>query len=58
MKEEKEEKTPKKPKVHKSLEGYDIRINEFGELISTVKTEELNDFLNDEVQDKKLKKKK
>ncbi len=57
MKEKKESKKTGKPKVHKSLEGYDVRINEFGEIISTIKTDEVNDFLNEELPDKKLKKK-
>ena len=57
MKEKKEDKKQVKPKVHQSLKGYDIFINEFGEIISTVKTEKLNEFLNLELEDKKLKKK-
>ncbi len=50
-------KKPKKgkPEVHEHLEGFDIKINEFGEIISTFKVDELNDFLNEKVDDKKLR---
>lgn len=53
-------KKPKKgkPEVHENLEGFDIKINEFGEIISTYKTEELNEFLNENVDDKKLREQK
>lgn len=45
----------KKPKTHEDLKGFDIRINEFGEIISTYSVEQLNEFLNDKVEDKKLR---
>ena len=44
-----------KPKVHKDLEGFNIEINEFGEIKSTMDADQLNAFLNKEVVDKKLK---
>ena len=37
------------------LKGFDIRINEFGEIISSLPVDQLNQFLNEEVEDKKLK---
>ncbi|WP_020527440.1 hypothetical protein [Flexithrix dorotheae] len=43
------------PKVHKDLKGFDIKINEFGEIKSTLPLEEINKFLNRKVVDKKLK---
>lgn len=49
------DKNNKKPKTHKDLKGFDIRINEFGEIISSYSVEQLNEFLNDKVEDKKLK---
>ena len=49
------DKNKKKPKTHKDLKGFDIRINEFGEIVSSYSVEELNEFLNDKVEDKKLK---
>lgn len=38
-----------------SLESFDIRVNEFGEIITNVGLESLNDFLNKNVEDKKFK---
>ncbi len=37
------------------LKGFDIKINEFGEIISSMPIERLNEFLNEETEDKKLK---
>lgn len=50
-------KKPKegKPEVHKSLEGFDIHINEFGEIVSNFEISRLNTFLNEKVDDKKLR---
>lgn len=44
-----------KPKVNKDLEGFEIHINEFGQIVSNMKPEELNKFLNKNVDDKKLR---
>ncbi|MFK7797353.1 MAG: hypothetical protein AB8E82_07860 [Aureispira sp.] len=49
------DKNKKKPKTHEDLKGFDIRINEFGEIVSSYSVEQLNEFLNDKVEDKKLK---
>ena len=38
-----------------SFESFDIRVNEFGEIITNVDLESLNDFLNKNVEDKKFK---
>ena len=43
------------PKVHSELKGFDIRVNEFGEIESTLPIEAINKFLNKKVVDKKLK---
>jgi len=43
-----------KPVVHEELEGFNIKINEFGEMETTVPVDKLNTFLNDKVEDKKL----
>ena len=50
-------KIPKKgiPEAHDELRGFDISINEFGQIVSTMPIDRLNSFLNDKVQDKKLK---
>jgi hypothetical protein len=50
-------KKPKqgKPEVHDDLKGFDIKINEFGEIVSNYDVEKLNEFLNENVDDKKLR---
>lgn len=50
-------KKPKKgkPEVHEELEGFEIKINEFGEIVSNLDVEKLNQFLNQNVDDKKLR---
>lgn len=42
------------PTVHEELSGYDIKINPFGELESNLNIDEINEFLNKKVEDKKL----
>jgi hypothetical protein len=49
----KEKKKPK-PKVHKELQGFDMAIDQFGEIKSNMNIEKINDFLNKNVEDKKL----
>lgn len=43
-----------KPVVHEDLDGFNIKINAFGEMETTVPIDKLNSFLNDKVEDKKL----
>lgn len=43
------------PDVHEDLEGFDIKINEFGEIISNYRVDKLNEFLNEKIADKKLR---
>lgn len=47
-----------KPEVHKDLDGLDIKVNQFGEIKSTLDLDKINRFLNDNVEDKKLIEKK
>lgn len=47
-------KKNKKAEIHEELKGFDIKINEFGEIKSTFSVEKLNEFLDDNVDDKKL----
>lgn len=54
MAKKKEEKI-KKPRVNKELEGFDIRINTFGEIVSDYDLDKINGFLDDNVDDKKLR---
>ncbi|WP_341226094.1 hypothetical protein [uncultured Arcticibacterium sp.] len=51
----KKELNDDKPKVHKDLDGFDIKINTFGEIQMSYDVEKINNFLNDNVDDKKLK---
>ena len=44
-----------KPDVHKDLDGLDIKINEFGEIITNYKIDKINEFLDENVDDKKLR---
>jgi len=51
----KKKKDPeKKARVHKELEGFEIKVNPLGEITSTYSIEEVNAFLNRHVRDKKL----
>ena len=50
------EKTDKESSdAKKDLENFDIKINEFGEISSTIDIDQLNTFLNENVEDKKFK---
>jgi len=52
----KSKKLPPKPKprVHKDLQGLDITIDQFGEIKANMNIEKLNEFLDKNVDDKKL----
>lgn len=43
-----------KPRVHQDLQGLDIVIDQFGEIKANMNIEKLNDFLDKNVDDKKL----
>jgi hypothetical protein len=45
-------------RVNPELKGLDIRVNEFGEIEANIAIEKLNDFLDQNVIDKKLEEKK
>ncbi|HLT75039.1 MAG TPA: hypothetical protein VKZ68_08125 [Ohtaekwangia sp.] len=53
-KKDKKNKPKPKPKVHKDLSGFDISIDQFGEIRSNMNIEKINEFLNENVDDKKL----
>jgi hypothetical protein len=44
-----------KPRVHKDLEGFNIEINSFGEIVTSFEIDKINQFLNRTVDDKKLR---
>ncbi|MDX1409763.1 MAG: hypothetical protein R3330_16555 [Saprospiraceae bacterium] len=50
------DKKPKRDRknFHEELEGFDIRVNAFGELESSFDIDKINAFLNEKVEDKKL----
>lgn len=43
-----------KPIVHDELDGFDIKVNEFGQIQGNFNIEDLNKFLDRNVEDKKL----
>jgi len=43
-----------KPRVHKDLSGFEVSIDQFGEIKSNMDIEKLNQFLDQNVEDKKL----
>ena len=51
----KKKKKDEDPKVHEELKGFKMEINSFGEISSSLPIEAINDFLNKNVEDKKLK---
>lgn len=53
-KEEKSSRKQGKPRVHKDLDGFEVSIGQFGELQSNMNIEKINEFLNKNVDDKKL----
>jgi hypothetical protein len=48
-------KKKEEPQLHKDLKGFSIDINEFGEIITTYDISKVNEFLNKNVDDKKLR---
>lgn len=47
-------KATPKPRVHSELKGFEVSIDQFGELKSNMNIEKINEFLNQNVDDKKL----
>jgi len=44
-----------KPQVNPELDGFDIHIDSFGEIKTNFKIDRINEFLNKNVDDKKLR---
>lgn len=53
-KEDKPSRKQGKPRVHKNLEGFEISVDQFGEIKSNLNIEAINSFLDQNVTDKKL----
>ncbi|GAB3228628.1 hypothetical protein J0A67_13975 [Algoriphagus aestuariicola] len=51
----KKKKKETDPKVHEELKGFKMEINSFGEISSSFSIDKINEFLNKNVEDKKLK---
>ncbi|MDN5212882.1 hypothetical protein QQ020_12525 [Fulvivirgaceae bacterium BMA12] len=55
MAKKKKKERRERPRVNPELEGFDIKIDSFGEIKSTFNIDKINDFLNRSVDDKKLR---
>jgi len=55
MAKKKTNKKNEKPKVNQELEGFDLKVDSFGEIQSSFSIDKINEFLNKNVEDKKLK---
>ncbi|GAA0880423.1 hypothetical protein GCM10009119_33930 [Algoriphagus jejuensis] len=51
----KKKKKESDPRVHDELKGFKMEINSFGEISSSFPIDKINEFLNKNVEDKKLK---
>ena len=51
----KKHKKEEEPRVHEELKGFKMEINSFGEISSSFSIDKINEFLNKNVEDKKLK---
>jgi hypothetical protein len=49
------DKSQKNGTFHEDLKGFDIKVNAFGEMESSFEIDRINEFLNEQVDDKKLK---
>ncbi len=54
----KKENTENKPKVHPELDGLELTVNTFGEITANYDIDKINEFLNQKVDDKKLRNRK
>ncbi len=52
----KNKQRPKKSKAHPDLGNFSIAVTEFGEIEGSVDIDKINNFLNNNVADKKLSK--
>ena len=47
-------KNAEKPKVHEELSGFEFKVNCFREVSATMTIDQINTFLNKNVDDKKI----
>ncbi len=49
------DKKEKSKTVHEDLDGFNVRINPFGQIESNFDIDKVNEFLNENTEDKKIK---
>ena len=54
MSKEQKPSKKRKPRVHSELDGFEVSVDQFGELQSNLPIEKINKFLDENVDDKKL----
>ena len=54
-KQKKKDAKQQKPKVAKELDGLELNVDSFGEIQNSLSIDKMNDFLNKNVDDKKLR---
>ena len=54
MKKRRKLKEQQQPQVNEKLKGFELKIDKFGEIKSNINIDEINQFLNKNVKDKKL----
>lgn len=54
MKKKRKPKEHEQPQVHEKLKGLELKIDKFGEIKSSLNIDQINQFLNENVKDKKL----
>lgn len=54
-KRKKKEDKDQKPKVAKELDGLELNVDSFGEIHNSLSIDKINEFLNKNVDDKKLR---
>ena len=54
-KRKKKDTEAQKPKVAKELDGMELNVDSFGEIHNSLSIDKINDFLNKNVDDKKLR---
>ena len=54
MSKEQKPSKKRKPRVHTELDGFEVSVDQFGELQSNLPIEKINKFLDENVDDKKL----
>ncbi len=54
MMDDRKQDEKRKQDLHEELEGFDIRINEFGEMTTNINIDRINAFLNTHLADRKL----